>query len=181
MRLFGSGKNSSQNEVRVGYDGRLWGEANQVPRASKASWDDKELWSWVATYDPDAGDTIILVQNTSLTKLLRIEYVAIGSDTASRYYIHCPATSITVAGTAVTAVRLNNPTGGGTPPATAKEDETGNSTVSIIHEGHLAAGDEKIVQYNGSLVLGYLESVAVDLVTAATLGTATVVGWFEEE
>jgi len=180
MRLFGMGKNSGQNELRIGSDGRLWSEANQVPRASKMSWDDQDLWSWVATYNPDAGDTILLVQNTSATKKLRIDSVALSSDTSSRYVIHCPATDTSPTGTAVAAVRLSNPTGGGTPPATAKEDETDNTQANIIHEGIVLANTQEVIQYGGGLVLGYLECVAVDLVTVATLAGATIVGWFEE-
>ena len=89
--------------------------------------EDGDAYSWSAlTYDMTAKDTILGVENNSSTKDLHIQEIHIQSDTASQFIVHTE-TGLTVGGTnVVTGVNLNR-NSGNAAPATAYDDETGNT------------------------------------------------------
>ena len=67
-----------------------------------------QAYSWASgTYDPDAGDTILLVKNTSSSLALHIDKIWISADTETRVVIHLPTTEVTVTGTTITGTNLN--------------------------------------------------------------------------
>ena len=134
------------------------------------------------TYDPDAHDTILGVQNTSTTHLLKVQSLVFTSDTASLIQVFT-ATGVTMAGTAVTGVNLNRCTNR-VAEGTAKCDETGNSEQGSSYptkllQKQVAANTLEVIAVNGGIVLPYGHMVGVDLTTAATAANATLLAWFE--
>jgi hypothetical protein len=134
------------------------------------------------TYDPDAHDTILGVQNDSATHVLKIKRVVATSDTASLIQVFC-ASGVTMAGTAVTGVNLNR-SSNRVAEATAKADETGNteqasSYPAKILQQQVAANTPAVLEFDGAVSLPYGHMVGVDLTTAATAADVTIWGWFE--
>lgn len=131
-----------------------------------------------ATYDPDAGDTILLLANESRDRELVIDQLIIGSDTATVCTIHEPAYP-TLAGTAVTGVNLNRRSTK-IAEASAYCDETGNSQANVLSSFYLVAATAKEVDFQGALILGEHDCLAVDFVSAATAGYVCVLGHYRD-
>jgi len=165
------------SKARVTPGNRLETAARTNPRIAYISRDDGESYTWSHQYDHDAADTILLVSNSSTTKKLYIHFVAIGADTATRWTVHSPAYP-TLAGSAITAVNINR-TSGSTADAEAYGDETGNSQANILVNGMVPANSTVSMFPEGSIILGYHDCIAVDLVTAGTMGTVTIAGYYE--
>ena len=150
-----------------------------VPEIAFHAEDHGDAFSWSnATYDYDAADTILLVQNNDDNKLLFITDVWVYGDTASVITIHCPE-GVTPTGTAVTAVSLNR-SNRATPNATAKGDETGNTQGNIVVNTAIhAALEGKHIDLYGAVILGYNDSIGVDYVTNGTAAWVTIWGFFK--
>jgi len=153
-------KTSSRNNPRIWYESVEHGQA----------------FTWSnATYDYDAADTILAVQNDSATKLLHIYQIHIEGDTETAFTIHCPK-NVTMAGTAVTGVNLNR-TSANVADATAKADETGNSQANVIYRSLMLAKTKQIIEIPG-LVLGKNDVIAVDFTTDGGAALVDIVGYF---
>ena len=164
---------------RVGTsDQRLNVSSRVNARSSYVSKDDGQTFVWTHRYDYDAGDTILLVANESTTKDLFICNVKIGSDTATEFVVHCPVYP-TLAGTEIDEVNVNR-TSGKSADASAYGDETGNTQANVVARGFVAANTMVNLAIDGRLILGYHDCVAVDLVTAGTMATVAICGWYEE-
>ena len=139
----------------------------------------KESYAWASgTYDPDAGDTILAIKNTSNTKKLHITKVWVSCDTESRVVIHIPTSQVTMAGTAITGTNLNT-TSANVADADARQDETGNTQGDIVWSGETqAANDSFLVDFEGALILDRNKTVGVDFVAASTAGDVTMFGYF---
>ncbi len=149
---------------------------------------DGRAFSWSSmTYDPDANDTILGVENNSTTHLLKIGRILVSSDTASMIQVFI-GKGVTMTGTAVTGVNLNR-SSGRTAEATAIRDETGNgaqaasyvgATYAQILQKQVAASTLVEVDLGAAaVVLPYDGMIGVDLTTAATAANITMIGWFE--
>jgi hypothetical protein len=145
---------------------------------------DGRAFSWMSqTYDPDAHDTILGVENNSTTHVLKIHKVFVWSDTASAIQVFT-ISGKTMTGTAVPGTNLNRASGR-IAEATAKADETGNAEQAAGYTQHLlhkqiAANALNILDIDGAIVLPNDFLVGVDLTTAATAANVTIFGWFEE-
>jgi uncharacterized protein YjbI with pentapeptide repeats len=137
-------------------------------------------FSWASgTYDPDAGDTVLLVKNTSSTKNLHIDTITISTDTETRAVIHVPTADVTVAGTTITGVNLNL-TNSNVAEASAARDETGNTQGNVVWSGEVQANsDPFLVDFAGALILGANNSVGVDFVSATTACDVTITGHYQ--
>ena len=136
------------------------------------------------TYDPDALDTILGVQNDSTTHLLKITRIIATSDTASQIQVFT-GSGVTMAGTAVTGVNLNR-NSNRVAEATAKADETGNgaqaagyvgTTYAQVLQRQVAANTP--VDLDVPITLPYNHMIGLDLTTAATAANVTMIGYFE--
>lgn len=140
-------------------------------------------FSWAnLTYDPDANDTILGVENNSTIYDLYIEKIIVSSDTSSQMVVHT-SSGVTMAGTAITGVNLNR-NSSFVAPATAKADETGNGQAAATYSGRLLtitvlANQAVIIPVGGAIVLPYDHNIGIDLTTAATASDCTIVGYFK--
>ena len=145
---------------------------------------DGDAYSWTnATYDPDAHDTILSVQNDSSTRDLHITKAWVNSDAASQFVVHT-SSGVTMAGTAVTGVNLNRGSSN-VAPATAEADETGNGQQAASYTGRIMTGyvaQNGLVEINlTGLVLPYGYNVGIDLTAAATGSVMTIWGYFQDK
>jgi len=158
-------------------DNRLNTSSRSNPRIAYVSRNTGESYTWSHSYDHDAADTILLVSNSSTTKRLYIHAIFVSADTATEFVVHSPAYP-TLAGTTVTATNTNR-TSGHTADAQAYGDETGNTQAYVLSIGAVPANGTVARSPSGSIILGYHDCIAVDLVTAGTKGRVTIAGYFE--
>lgn len=147
--------------------------------------EDGDAYSWSSlTYDMTAKDTILGVENNSATRDLHIQEIHIQSDTATQFIVHTE-TGITMAGTnAVTGVNLNR-NSGNVAPATAYDDETGNTAADGYTKRlitGLCAADGNVIIGPGlnSVILPNDHAIFVDLTANAAACNVTIVGYFKD-
>ena len=146
--------------------------------------EDGDAYSWSSlTYDPDAHDTILAVENNSATRDLYIQEIHIQTDAAGQHVVFT-ASGDTMTGTAVTGTNLNR-NSSNAAPATAKCDETNNAEQGAtyptrFYTGLLANDGSICYTVNGSIILPNDHHIAVDLTSAATAANVTIIGYFKD-
>ena len=158
-------------------NGRLETSSRSNPRYAYISRDEGDSYTWSHSYNYDAADTILLVSNSSTTKKLYIHAIFVGSDTSTQLTVHSPAYP-TLDGSAVTGVNANR-TSGKTASAEAYGDETGNTQANVLFQGFVIGNATAQLPPSGAVILGYHDCIAVDLVTAGTMGIVTIAGYYE--
>jgi hypothetical protein len=163
-------------------------KASALQTRPQSDWDkaiaDGDAYSRTnATYDPDAHDTILAIQNTSATRDLYIDRLWVNSDAATQFVVHT-SSGVTMAGTAVTGVNLNRGSSN-VAPATAIADETGNGQQAAAYTGRIltgfvAANGLVEIKLDGALVVPYGYTVGIDLTAAATASVMTIWGYFKD-
>ena len=164
---------NTSNTAKVDPKGRLSVKAVTEPEIENSSDTDGKAYSWASqTYDPAAGDTILLLKNPSDDDL-HIENISLSADVDTRVVIHLPTVEVTPTGTAVTGTNVN--TGRSTvAEATAIRDETDNSQGDVVWSGEIhAAQNPHLVGLMGALILAKNKSVGIDYV--ADVGACDVV------
>jgi hypothetical protein len=171
-------------QVAVSSDNRLDVNAKSMSRAFYISRDKFDTYSWTTvSYDAAAGDTILLVCNNSTTQNLHITKLYAWADVATQFKIHAPAYP-TLAGTAVVGLNQNR-SSGKLANASAYANETGNTfaaaNVLLTMRNNETATDEFAVQWDfeGTVILGYHNSIAIDVIADAAAVECTIVGFFE--
>ena len=147
-------------------------------QAAVASRNNGLAYSWTHAYDYDANDTILWLKNTSQTHLLMLDTIVISSDTTTQSTVHYP-TDTTPAGTLVVGTNLNG-LSGNVANALCYGDETGNTMGKKVVQGISLGNTTALMPAASSLILGYNNEIAVDLVTAGTLGIVTIRGYYYE-
>jgi hypothetical protein len=133
-------------------------------------------YSWTASADIDATDSILWLRNDSTTENLIIDFISISSNAAGSWFIYCPVNA-TPDGTTVTGVNLNRQSGN-VALATCKRDNTTASLANYVFYGHSGAAETVQVDFHDSLILGYLDCVAIDITTEPALAQATIFGYY---
>ena len=141
---------------------------------------DGQAYSWTnATYNYDAADTILAVQNTSTTHNLHVDQIWCHGDTTTRVIVHATSEDgFTIAGTTVTGVNLNRASSN-TAAATAKADETGNTQGNILWAGSIPADNATPVLINAGIVLDLSDVIAVDFTDDGGEALVTIIGHYE--
>lgn len=146
--------------------------------------EDGDAYSWSSlTYDLAAKDTILGVENNSSTRDLYIQEIHIQSDTATQFIVHTNS-GITMAGTnAVAAVNMNR-NSGNAAPATAYDDETGNTAADSyadrLYVGRCAADGNVVITVGGAIILPNDHMIGVDLTANGAACNATIIGYFKD-
>lgn len=146
--------------------------------------EDGDAYSWSAlTYNMTAKDTILGVENNSATRDLYIQEIHIQSDTASQFIVHTE-TGLTMAGTNVVAGVNLNRNSGNVAPATAYDDETGNTAADAYTKrlitGLCAADGNVVLELGGCVILPNDHFVGVDLTADAGACNVTIIGYFKD-
>jgi hypothetical protein len=141
---------------------------------------DGQAYSWTnATYNYDAADTILAVQNTSTTHNLHIDQIWCHGDTTTRVIVNATSEDgFTIAGTSVTGVNLNR-SSSNVAAATAKADETGNTQGNIIWAGSIPADNATPVAIGLGVILDLNDAIAVDFTDDGGEALVTIIGHYE--
>ncbi len=166
----------SGNIAKVTDDNKLRTYTTIESEISYESETNKRGYTWTSAYDYDAGDTIILLKNTSSTLNLIIDAMAFSSNVSTQFISHFPENT-TLAGTVVTGVNLNK-SSNSTSDSSCYGDETGNARGDIIVQGFILANTSMVLPFDGAVVLGINDEIAVDFVTAGTMGMVTIRGYY---
>lgn len=142
--------------------------------------ENQRSYTWSHTYDADAGDTILWLRNDDPSFNLVIHNIILYTDNSSQFVIHFPA-NVVPSGTAVVGTNINR-----TSSNLALATCIGNETVSV--QGDIAAyatcpsGQTMFLPVDSSIVLGYLNCMAVDIVTASTsVCSAVFTGYYHRK
>jgi hypothetical protein len=143
-------------------------------------------FAWTAvSADLAAADTALLVCNDDPDRKLHIDSMYVWADVPTQFKIHFPAYSASFTGTAVTGLNLNR-TSNVTALATAYADETANTfaaanTVLTIQTNELTSDQHGIIIRNlNGIILGYHDSIAVDVVADSLTFECTLWGYYAE-
>lgn len=134
------------------------------------------IWSTDAI-NPGAGDTVLLLKNTSDTAL-HIHSVTISGSTTSEYTIHLPTTEVTVTGNTVTGVNMNTASSN-VADASAANTETNNSQGNVILSPFILADTAQNFLLDG-IILGKNKSMGIDVVANTTLSAISIFGHYED-
>jgi len=142
-------------------------------------------FSWTAvTADLAAAATAILLCNNDPDRYLIIDNIYLWCDVATQLKVHVPPFAAW-SGTAITGVNMNR-TSANIALASCYANEVTNAlaaatTIVTLHTNELTTDQyaASINLYN-ALVLGYHDSVAVDIVEDSAAFEATIFGYFED-
>ena len=136
-------------------------------------------WSNVS-YDYAAGDTVLLVKNTSTTLNLIVDHIHIYAGSISEVVVHCP-TCASPTGTAVTGVNMNRQSGR-VAESTAIADETTNTQANVIAR-HVCPGSGNggiDIELDGALILGLNDCIAIDFTDEGASAYVNIEGYYHE-
>jgi hypothetical protein len=172
-------------KVKVDEYNRLWVRATAESALHHESVEHGNAYAWTAvSADIDTGDTAILVCNDDPDKRLIIDHIFLWTDVAAQFKIHVPAYAA-FDGTAIVGVNLNR-TSNKIALATAKADDAQNAfvaanTILTVHTNELATDTFAVeVDMKNALVLGYHDTVAVDIIGESAAFEATIWGYYTE-
>jgi len=139
----------------------------------------ERCYTWTTAYNVTAGDTVLWLRNDSTTLNLVLEKIILSNDTATQVVVHSPA-NVTPAGTVVTGVNLNRASNL-IAEASGYSNETNNVQANIIANAIIQANVPAIFPLDGTVVLAYLDCIAVDFVTGSSaIGCATFRAYYHE-
>lgn len=186
---------TSTVQIQDGTGGGLFAEVNSsnqlVTRAITetamcAASKNGDAYSWTAvTADIDAGDTALCVVNRHATRKLVIQGLYAYSDVPTLLKVHVPAAA-TWAGTAVVGVNLNREKSATLAQAVAYADETGATladanVILTIATNELTTDQFGVIVdplHGGSVVLGYDDAIAVDIVSESAAFACCIYGYY---
>jgi hypothetical protein len=175
---------STGKGMTVNDEGRAEVNAIRIPKIAATSENHGEAYTWTAiSADIDTGDTALYVVNNSTTKKLHITKIYVWADTAVQFKIHVPAYVTPAGGSEVVGVNLNRDSGNAAE-ATARADETAcvfaaANVITTIRNNEVGSDQfGEWVDYEGALILGYHDSVAVDLIGETAAFECTIMGYF---
>tara|TARA_Y100000310_G_C20639570_1_gene793119 strand:+ start:545 stop:1075 length:531 start_codon:yes stop_codon:yes gene_type:complete len=169
------GKSGYKADVDI--DGRQLVVAKSIDELAIIAREKGLAFSWSnVDYNYSGADTILAVENNSPTKKLYITKILAGGDTASEVIVHVPTSNVTMAGTAVTGVCLNQASPE-VAEATGIADETGNTQGNVVARGRIAAAGNSLI-IKVPVILAQDQMVGVDYVTVGAAASVTIFGFF---
>jgi len=171
----------SGTTAKVDSEGNLRTVAITQSEIEHVSETEELAFSWVSgTWNPEAADTILLVKNTSSDETLHIKSIWMSTDADTLAQIHIPTSDVTVAGDTVIVGTNLNAASTKVADASAATNETGNAQGNIIWEQEIfALNGPTVVDFDGAIVLGQNQSIAVDYVSATAVVGVTIIGYYE--
>jgi hypothetical protein len=172
-------------KAKVDVHNRLWVRATAESALHHQSIEHGNAFSWTAvSADINTGDTAILVCNDDPDRVLVIDHVYLWADVAAQFKVHVPAYAA-FDGTAIVGVNLNR-TSNKIALATAKADDEQNAfvaanTILTLHTNELATDQYAVeADFKNSLVLGYHDTVAIDIIGESAAYDATIWGYYQD-
>jgi hypothetical protein len=175
MPVHVEGKSGERQEVDA--DGRAYVVSRSIDELAIIAREKGLSFSWSnVDYNYSAADTILAVENNSPTRKLYITKILAGGNTASVVIVHVPTSNVTMAGTAVTGVCLNQ-ANKEVAEATGIADETGNTQGNVVARGRIAAAGNSL-ELECPVILAQDQMIGVDFVTVGGAASVTIFGFF---
>ena len=169
--------NNSDYEAGVDNEKRILSRAVEFSGLREASVKGMAFRWLSGSYDYGENETVLLVRNDDNEKKLWITRVTCQGNTATKVVVHCPTCS-SPTGDDIIGVCLNRQKKSRSN-ATAIRNETSNSQGDIIARDYIAANGSVTFDFEGSLILGKDDCVAVDFVTDGSACEVTIEGFYE--
>ena len=181
--------------ARVDSENRLRTYSVVETEMTHSSEEEGAAYSWTSvSADINAGDTGLYLVNNSTSSLLMIDSIYVWADVATQFKIHCPAYVTPAGGSVVVGVNLNR-TSGRSADATARADETSNAfaaanVIKTVRNTYYvrgngddlvdiaAAGGGQTINFQGALILGYHDSVAIDIIAESAAFECCIKGYY---
>lgn len=163
----------------VSPDQRLLAECNVSPRVFYRSQDHELAFSWTSSYAVQATEAGLYVKNTSVLYNLYIDVVRVSGPTASLWTLR--KVTGTGSGTTVTGTNLNfSSTIAAEATALGNAAVTGLTAGVIVTQVYSGVGIQAELDFDGALILGQNDAVALVATTTQASACALVVrGWYE--
>jgi len=167
-------------KVKVEADNALLVDAHTIPRGAFVSEQDGQTYAWTSTDATSAAEESIYVQNTSSDSELHIDKIILAGVEATVHAVLL-VTGGTPAGTTITGVNMNKGSSN-TAAATALGNAavTGSVVGDIVAQAYHAALGSMTIDFEGELILGQDDAIAVRTV-AGTDGIVyiTIIGFYD--
>jgi len=177
----GNGYSATVND-----ENRLHVDAHTLSKFAAVSKEDSDAYSWTAiSADVAAGVGGIHLVNTSSTKNLHIGKIFLWADVPTQFKIWSPATYTVPNGTSIVGLNLNR-SSSSAAEATCTANETSNAfaaaqTLLTVRNNEATADEFGLsVDFDGALILGYHNAVAVELVADTAAFECTIFGYFHD-
>jgi len=178
------GGTGSGHKAKVDSQNRLYTFSSSESEMHWAS-ENGGAYSWTAVAaDIDAGDTGILLCNIDPTRKLHIDMIYVYADVPTQFKFHYPVYSASFTGTAVTGLNFNRASSQ-IALALCYADETANTfaaaNVFLTTRSNELATDQfgQEVYFRNSVILGYQDSIAVDIIAETEAFEATIWGYYK--
>jgi hypothetical protein len=166
--------------AEVTEDNRLRTYAGQESEVAFQSRVHGNAYMWSMSADLGADKCALYLRNNSDVPLV-IDKIYIYGSAAATFEIFVGSNKITSAGTAVVGVNLNTKYGNAAN-VTCTHTETGadaGGTLTLLQTVQAGVSSKETLDLDGSLVLGRLGEVAVNVVTDIALASIAIVGYFQ--
>ena len=169
--------------AKVDHENRLYTKSVTQELPAHVAAEEGKSYIWTATADLAADKCLIYLRNDDTALNLVIQKIIISPAAACQFEIWVGSGSgVTVAGTSVTGVNTNLQSGN-VALATCTHTETGADAGAgmdnILGTAWAGAG-VNAVPLDGVLVLGYLDEVAINLITDVGSSSANIMGYYHD-
>lgn len=175
-------KDPNGTSAFVDKDNRLKVAGSNASVAAAISDKDGEAYVWAATADWGADKNVLWLRNDSKTKLLYVDTIQCSLAAAAVVEVYV-GTGSTSGGTAVTGVCLNR-SKAHKAEVTCTHTNTNvdaGSGMTLLAHYHMPATTPQTVAFGGALILGYLDEVAINIVTDVAACYFNIIGWFGDK
>jgi len=167
--------------AQVDDDHRLATYATVETEMSHTSEDHGDAYAWTASVNVAGDKNVIWLRSDHTTKNLVIECIHVGVSATTLIELWV-GSGTTASGTAVTGVNLNRQSGN-VALATCKHTETNvdaGSGLTLLSSFSVLTGQTHTFEMHGGLLLGYLDEIAINVITDIDLTSVTIFGYYHE-
>lgn len=169
----------SGSKAKITSDGLLRTYTVSEREIAHESEENGQAYIWAASADWGADKNAIWLRNDDTNKILQIEELVITVPTAAVVESYV-GTGNTVGGTEVIGVNLNR-TAGKLASGTCRHTNTNvdaGAGMTLLAHGLVAANTIQKFEVYGALALGYLDEVAINIVTDVATSYVYIVGYY---
>lgn len=169
----GSGRLAKVNDKR-----RLAVSSSSFSESSLVAFSEGGTFNWTSTYSATSGDEVIYVKNTSTTKVMVIDKIAVSSVNAGFFELY--QVSGTASGTTITG-KNTNLTSGNVAAATAlgNASVTGLTIGDKIDHARVPASSRATMELRDVLILGQSDAIAVTYTGSTGIADVTITGYYD--
>lgn len=176
----GVSRKGSATQIKASEDGELLTRSIQESELEHASAGGRAFCWTSADTDIDAGDTRLFIKNTSDKFLVFSRAIFTPSNVVCKWSIGIGAETTTPAGTAVTAVNMNQQFTNATESYLAYDDETAVADATLMFQVMTNTTESLSLPMDG-IILGKNHYIQINQETESTSGQVAVFAHFEEE